>query len=57
VSTYTVVGLRRFDRNALPARLFGRGGPERLHVITCGGAYDADEGGYEQNLVLTAVPV
>lgn len=56
VSTYTVVGLRRFDRNALPARLFDRSGRERLHVITCGGAYDASEGGYQQNLVLTAVP-
>jgi hypothetical protein len=25
-------------------------------VITCGGAYDAKAGGYQQNLVVTAVP-
>jgi hypothetical protein len=55
-STYTVVGVQRFDRQGLPDRLFSRQGPERLHVITCGGAYDADAGGYQQNLVVTAAP-
>ena len=53
-STYTVVGVERFDRQGLPDQLFSRQGPERLHVITCGGAYDADAGGYQQNLVVTA---
>jgi len=56
-SSYTVVGLRRFDRQALPAELFSRSGPERLHVITCGGEYLPDAGGYQQNLVVTAAPV
>lgn len=56
ISTYTVVGVERFDRQGLPDRLFSRQGPERLHVITCGGAYDAEAGGYEQNLVVTAAP-
>ena len=55
-STYTVVGVERFDRQGLPDQLFSRQGPERLHVITCGGAYDADAGGYQQNLVVTAAP-
>lgn len=54
--TYRVTGLERFDRQALPAFLFARSGPERLRVITCGGEYDADAGGYRQNLVVTAVP-
>jgi hypothetical protein len=55
-STYAVVGVERFDRQGLPDQLFSRQGPERLHVITCGGAYDADAGGYQQNLVVTAAP-
>jgi hypothetical protein len=52
---YRVTGLERFDRQALPAFVFSRSGPERLRVITCGGEYDADAGGYQQNLVVTAV--
>jgi hypothetical protein len=55
-SAYTVVGVERFDRQALPAELFARQGPERLRVITCGGEYDPDAGGYQQNLVVTAAP-
>ena len=54
--TFRVTGLERFDRQTLPAFVFSRSGPERLHVITCGGEYDAAAGGYQQNLVLTAVP-
>lgn len=54
--SYRVTGLERFDRQELPAFLFSRSGPERLRVITCGGEYDAKAGGYQQNLVVTAVP-
>ena len=53
---YTVAGVRRYDRQALPGKLFTRTGPERLRIITCGGDYLPDEGGYQQNLVVTAVP-
>lgn len=53
---YRVRSLRRFDRQALPAELFSRVGPERLRIVTCGGAYLPDRGGYQQNLVVTAVP-
>lgn len=52
---YAVVRVQRFDRQRLPAELFGRGGRELLRIITCGGAYDP-ETGYEQNLVVTAAP-
>jgi hypothetical protein len=55
-STYTVVGVERFDRQGLPEELFSRQGPERLRVITCGGEYDPAAGGYQQNLVVTAAP-
>ncbi len=54
---YVVQQVRRFDRQGLPDQLFARTGRERLHLITCGGAYDRDNGGYQQNLVVTAFPV
>jgi hypothetical protein len=54
-STYRVVLVERFDQQALPVEIFARTGPERLRVVTCGGAYDP-ETGYEENLVVTAVP-
>ena len=54
---YLVRSLRRYDRQALPAELFSRTGGERLRIVTCGGAYLPELGGYQQNLVVTAVPV
>ncbi len=57
VVRYAVHSIRRYDRQGLPPGLFSRTGPERLQVITCGGAYDPSRGGYQQNLVVTAVPV
>jgi hypothetical protein len=54
-STYRVALVERFDQQALPAEIFARTGPERLRVVTCGGAFDP-ETGYEENLVVTAVP-
>jgi hypothetical protein len=53
---YTVVDVRRYDRQALPEELFARSGRELLRIITCGGEYLPDRGGYQQNLVVTAVP-
>ena len=54
---YVVRAVTRYDRQGLPDALFSRTGPERLHVITCGGEFDLDRGGYQENLVVTAVPV
>jgi Sortase domain len=54
--TYRVTAIRWYDKQALPARLFARTGPHRLHLVTCGGEYDADRGEYQQNLVVTAIP-
>lgn len=53
---YRVTAVDRFDRQQLPDRLFRRDGREMLTVITCGGDYDADQGGYQQNLVVSARP-
>jgi hypothetical protein len=56
-TTYVVSSVDRYDRSTLPAGLFAREGARRLRIITCGGEYDADAGGYQLNLVVTAVPV
>ncbi|MGN6689033.1 MAG: sortase domain-containing protein [Actinomycetales bacterium] len=55
---YRVVERREYLKKALPLRLlFERSGRHRLVLITCGGPYDRDRGGYQDNLVVTAVPV
>jgi Sortase domain len=56
VLAYRVDSIERFDRQALPAEVFSRTGPERLRLVTCTGPYLPDAGGYQQNLVVTAVP-
>jgi hypothetical protein len=53
---YTVVDVHRYPKQALPSALFARTGPERLRIITCGGDFQPGNGGYQENLVVTAVP-
>jgi hypothetical protein len=36
---------------------FARKGPLRLVLITCGGPYDADAGGYRDNVVVVSTPL
>lgn len=36
--------------------LFDLGGPSRLALVTCGGTFDRDGGGYSDNVVVLAVP-
>lgn len=56
-TTYAVVAVRQVPQSVLdlPA-VFRRTGPPRLHLITCGGEYDADRGGYQDNIVVVAKP-
>ena len=56
VRSYRVDSIETFDRKALPSAVFARTGPERLRLVTCTGPYLPDTGGYQQNLVVTAVP-
>jgi hypothetical protein len=56
-TAYRVDSIQRFDRQALPEAVFGRTGPERLRLVTCTGPYLPEAGGYQQNLVVTAVPL
>lgn len=53
---YEVVSLRSTEKSGLPDALFRRTGPHQLVLITCGGAYLADAGGYQENLFAIAVP-
>ena len=54
---YRVDSIELFERQALPAEVFARTGPERLRLVTCTGLYLPESGGYQQNLVVTALPV
>lgn len=53
---FRVDSIETFDRQTLPETVFTRDGPERLRLITCAGAYLPERGGYQENLVVTAVP-
>lgn len=55
---FAVLSREEWSKAAVPMdRLFDRGGSARLVLITCGGAFDADTGHYEDNVAITAVPV
>ena len=55
---YRVLSVQRVAKNALDLpTLFARDGARRLHVVTCGGAYLPAQGGYQDNVVLTARPL
>lgn len=56
--TYQVTDVARIAKAALPIdAIFRPGGRHQLVVVTCGGRYLPDAGGYEDNIVLTARPV
>ncbi len=55
---YEVVARESFAKSRVPLReLFSRSGPERLTLITCGGAFDPAALQYTDNIVVTALPV
>jgi sortase (surface protein transpeptidase) len=53
--TYRTTSVTRVSKTLvdLPA-VFSRAGPPRVHVVTCGGAYRPEDGGYQDNVVLVA---
>ncbi len=53
---FRVDSIQTFERRSLPDSVFTRTGPERLRLVTCTGTYLPDAGGYQENLVVTAVP-
>ncbi len=55
---YRTIQVRSVAKQALAlAGVFDRSGPARLRVVTCGGEYDRERGGYQENVVVTAEPV
>lgn len=55
---YRVVARESIPKKKLPVNdLFANDGSPRLTLITCGGYYDRDNGGYQDNVIVTAVPV
>ncbi|HTY71569.1 MAG TPA: class F sortase [Actinomycetes bacterium] len=56
--TYRIVERRLYVKRGLPwSTFFTATGPPRLTIITCGGPYDRSRGGYQDNLIVTALPV
>ncbi len=56
--SYRVVERRLYLKQGLKWDLFFTSdGPARLTVITCGGPYLRPVGGYQDNLIVTAVPI
>lgn len=56
---YRVSQVEAVDKDDLPAvadKVFSREGKPRLTLITCGGDYVRDEGGYQENIIVTARP-
>ena len=55
---YKVVSRESILKKRLPyEELFAVDGDPRLTLISCGGVYDPDNGGYQDNVVVTAVPM
>ena len=55
---YRVVAREQITKPLLPsAAVFGRTGPVRLTLVTCGGAFDTHTKSYKDNIVITAVPL
>jgi Sortase domain len=57
-ATYRVRTVKDVRKTSLAlGEVFDRDGPRQLRIITCGGPYDRNGGGYRDNLVVTATPV
>ncbi len=55
---YTVTTVARIAKSALDERLlFEADGPERLHVVTCGGEFDERTRSYKDNVIAVALRV
>lgn len=54
-ATFTVDRVATFAKSRFPTRrVYGATAGAQLRLITCGGSYDADRGGYQSNVVVFA---
>lgn len=52
---FEVRSVRTYPNAEFPAqRVYGHHGRSELNLVTCGGTYDADRGGYQANVVVNA---
>jgi hypothetical protein len=57
-AAYVLRGVTTLVKESLPAEeLFGTGGPERLVLVTCGGAYDPGRRSWDSNVIAVLDPV
>lgn len=57
VLRFRITSIEQISKAALPLRsLFARDGAHAMRLVTCGGAWDAAAGAYQDNIVVTAVP-
>jgi sortase (surface protein transpeptidase) len=55
---YRTVSVRSVDKQSRAlASVFDRDGRSTLRIVTCGGEFDRDAREYEENVILTAVPL
>lgn len=58
VHLYVIVSVEKISKEVVPwDRFFSLAGDPRLVLITCGGAFDAAAGSYEDNYIVTAEKV
>jgi hypothetical protein len=56
--TYAIQSVTFYPKSSLPVdEIFARDGSPALVLVTCGGAFDASTGTYEDNVVAIATPV
>ncbi len=54
--TFSVIAREEWPKPEVPlGRIFDRGGESRVVLITCGGSFDPDVLGYDDNIAVTAV--
>jgi hypothetical protein len=54
---YRVASVETYLKRALPyEQIFAQSGPERVVIVTCGGEYHRDSGGWDSNVVVTFTP-
>lgn len=55
--TYEVTAVETYLKEQLPyERLFDQSGPPGVVLVTCGGEYREDSGGWDSNVVVTFMP-
>jgi LPXTG-site transpeptidase (sortase) family protein len=52
--TYAITSMRQVSKQAFPSSIYNPGGPPKLYLITCAGAFDYVTRHYDDNIIITA---